>query len=203
MEEAIEGTAAGVPFVALPPDGVTGRAPMIAGWHPTADPGSPAAMAAVLPLRGLPAWRVYFGLPGTGSRPAERVEDWDLLLDGLAPMVEGAAAEFTDARAALQRDLPIDAGPVAVVGGSAGGWAAKAASMDMAAAMAGLRTPLLLVTGEHEYPEFLPDQDALLAALAGPSRHVTVAGMSHPFADAPHAAADRAVTAWFTEHFSA
>jgi pimeloyl-ACP methyl ester carboxylesterase len=196
------------------------------------------------------AWRVYFGLPGTGSRPAERVEDWDLLLDGLAPMVEGAAAEFTDARAALQRDLPIDAGPVAVVGGSAGGWAAlhvlaggkvpvaaaalinpavraesvvavnedfgkytyrwteaaraKAASMDMAAAMAGLRTPLLLVTGEHEYPEFLPDQDALLAALAGPSRHVTVAGMSHPFADAPHAAAaDRAVTAWFTEHFSA
>src|ERR1700677_4138308 len=130
LEDAITGTAAGVPFVALPPVGTgpagSGRAPMIAAWHPTAAPGSPAAMAAAIPLPDVPAWRVYFGLPGTGSRlatgeAAGRGEDWDLLLDGYAPMIEQAAAEFPAARAALRSDLPIDDGPIAVMGGSAGG----------------------------------------------------------------------------------
>jgi alpha-beta hydrolase superfamily lysophospholipase len=263
LDDAITGTAAGVPFVALPPAGpllaVPGRLPMIAAWHPTAAPGSPAAMAAAIPLAGVPAWRVYFGLPGTGSRqPAGRGEDRDLLLDGYAPMVEQAAAEFPAARAALRSDLPIDDGPVAVMGGSAGGhvallvltggtvpvaaaalinpavraesvvlvnegfhnfsyrWTgqarAKAAALDTVAAAGAVGAAVLLVTGEHEYPEFRPDQDALLAALGGPTRHVTIPGMDHTFAEepglgpapqTPHAvAAEHAISAWLTKYFT-
>jgi alpha-beta hydrolase superfamily lysophospholipase len=245
LEDAVTGTAAGVPFVALPPAGGTGRgtvgrAPMIAAWHPTADPGSPAAMAAALPLSGLPAWRVYFGLPGTGSRHLDRPGGQDLLLDGYAPMIEQAAAEFPAARAVLLDELPIDDGPVAVMGGSAGGhvallvltgghvpvaaaalinpavraesvvlvnegfhdftyhWTeearAKAAALDMVAAAASVKAAVLLVTGEHEYPEFRPDQDALLAALGGTAHHVTIPGMDHTFAEEP--ALDPAITAW-------
>jgi dienelactone hydrolase len=261
---AVTGTAAGVPFVALPPAGaVPGRAPMIAAWHPTAAPGSPAAMAAAIPLPDVRAWRVYFGLPGTGSRQkpgqaADRDENWDLLLDSYAPMIEQAAAEFPAARAALRSELPIDDGPVAVMGGSAGGHVAllvltggavpvaaaalinpavraesvvlanerfldisyqwtdqargKAAGLDTVAAAAAIRAAVLLVTGEHEYPEFGPDQDALLAALGGPVRHLTVPGMTHEFAvspglgpapQTPHAVvAERAISAWLTEHFT-
>jgi pimeloyl-ACP methyl ester carboxylesterase len=262
LENAITGTAAGVPFVALPPAGGahspavgTGRAPMIAAWHPTAAPGSPAAMAAALPLADLPAWRVYFGLPGTGSRRAGPAGGEDLLLDFYAPMIEQAAAEFPAARAALQDELAIDDGPVAVMGGSAGGhvallvltggnvpvtaaalinpavraesvvmvnegfqdfsyqWTedarAKAATLDMVAAAPSAGAAVLLITGEHEYPEFRPDQDALLAALGGISRHVTIPGMDHTFAEepglnpapqTPHAIeAERAISAWLSD----
>jgi dienelactone hydrolase len=277
LGDAITGTAAGVPFVALPPVALppvvlppggtgpagSGRAPMIAVWHPTAAPGSPAAMAAAIPLPDVPAWRVYFGLPGTGSRQATgeaagRGEDWDLLLDGYAPMIEQAAAEFPAARAALRSDLPIDDGPIAVMGGSAGGHVAllvltggtvpvaaaalinpavraesvvlvnegfhdfgyqwtgkartKAAALDTVAAADAVLAAVLLVTGEHEYPEFRPDQDALLAALGGPVRHLTVPGMRHEFAvspglepapQTPHAvAAEQAISSWLTEHFA-
>jgi dienelactone hydrolase len=259
LEDAVAGTAAGVPFVALPPSGGARRAPMIAAWHPTAAPGSPAAMAAALPLADLPAWRVFFGLPGTGSRRGDRAGGEDLLLDGYAPMIEQAAAEFPAARAALQDELPVDDGPVAVMGGSAGGhvallvltggqvpvaaaalinpavraesvvlvnegfhefsyqWTddarAKAATLDMVAAASSVRAAVLLITGQHEYPEFRPDQDALLAAFGGASHHVTIAGMGHTFAEEPGLDpapqtpdaidAERAISDWLTEHFYA
>jgi hypothetical protein len=39
-------------------------------WHLMDAPRSEAAMAAAVPLDGLDAWRVYFGLPDTGARAA-------------------------------------------------------------------------------------------------------------------------------------
>ena len=63
----ISGIAAGVPYVALPPEG-EGPAPLIAVWHLLDSPRSEAAMAAAVPMAGVRAWRVYFGLPMTGRR---------------------------------------------------------------------------------------------------------------------------------------
>lgn len=61
--------ADGVPYVALPPEGE--GAPLVVAWHLHDPPRSERAMAAVLPLKGLPAWRVYLGLPLSGSRLPE------------------------------------------------------------------------------------------------------------------------------------
>jgi dienelactone hydrolase len=259
LANSITGTAAGAPYVALPPADSVGRAPIVAVWHQLG--ASEAAMAAALPLRGVAGWRIYLGLPGTGSRPTEATPDRDLLLGGYGPIVEGALAEFPAVRAELRRRLPIDDGPVAVVGASAGGhvallaltagmgpvataavvnpavraesvvavnerfgrfryqWSAaaraSAATMDTIA-LAGRvpgGTAVLLVSGEREYPEFVPDQHALIEALPGPVRHLTIDGMGHdlsepldplPSAQTPHAAAaDRAITEFLNEHFLA
>jgi pimeloyl-ACP methyl ester carboxylesterase len=212
---------------------------MIALWHPLGESGSPEAMSVVLPLRGVHAWRVYFALPRpTGS---------DLVLDVYAPMIEQAAADFAASWAELRASLPIDNGPVAVVGSSAGGHAAlrvlaagqvpagaavvinpgvraesvvavnerfkdfsyawteparqRAAGLDMVAAAAGLRVPVLLVVGENEYPEFRPDQAALNAALAGPATRVTIPGMDHALTGDAARMADQVITDWLAEHF--
>jgi pimeloyl-ACP methyl ester carboxylesterase len=238
--DAIPGTAAGVPYIALPPVSLKGGpAPMIALWHPLGEAGSPEAMSAVLPLRGVHAWRVYFALP----KPAGP----DLLLDIYAPMIEQAAAGFAAARAELRASLPIDNGPVAVVGSSAGGHAAlrvltagqvpvaaaalinpgvraesvvavnerfagsgytwteparqRAAGLDMIAAAAGVRAPVLLVVGENEYPEFRPDQAALNAGLGGPATRITIPGMDHALAGDAARLTDQAITDWLIEHF--
>ena len=247
LEEAVSGTAAEVPFYALPPAGLKGgTAPMIALWHPLGEAGSPDAMAAALPLHGLPAWRVYLGLPRTGSRAVDVAVGSDLVLDIYTPMIEQAAAEFAAARTALRSMLPIDDGPVAVVGSSAGGHTAlrvltageipvtaaavinpavrtesvvavnesqdfsytwteparqQAARLDIVAVASAVRAPVLLVIGENEYPEFRPDQDALLAALGGPATQVTVPGMDHTLVGEGAAQADRAITDWMTARF--
>jgi hypothetical protein len=51
----ITGIAAGVPFVALEPENVTGPAPLIVTWHLMDAPASEAAMAAAIPMAGVPA----------------------------------------------------------------------------------------------------------------------------------------------------
>lgn len=102
LEDAVFGTAAGVPFVALPPAGIEGRAPMVAVWHPLGPAGSPAEMAAAVPLRGLPAWRVYLGLPRTGERAVAPAPDADFVIDRYTPIVDRAAAEFPAAWAVLR-----------------------------------------------------------------------------------------------------
>ena len=126
---ALAGTAAGVPFVALPPAGGARPARVVVLWHLLGTPGTPAAMAAALPLRDVPAWRVYLELPGTGSRaPAaawpEFLLETDLLLDAYGPIVEGAAGELPAVLTKLRTELPLGEGPIALVGGSAGGHAA-------------------------------------------------------------------------------
>jgi dienelactone hydrolase len=125
--QAITGTVGGVPYVALPPPRDGDGAPLVVAWHMMDPPWTEAAMAAALPLAGVPAWRVYLGLPMFGARtPAggfEEVtrlgaEDFPLKLFG--PVVEQAAAEAPAAIEDLRRDLGVGEGPIGLVGGSMG-----------------------------------------------------------------------------------
>lgn len=132
LEGAVRGVAAGVPFVALPPAPGVERPGLVLLWHGFSPPRSEEALAAALPLAGLPAWRVYLGLPLFGERlPAGGVAEImrrageEFLLDLYAPVVEGAVAELPRAHAELLRTLEIDpAAPLGLFGFSAGGAAA-------------------------------------------------------------------------------
>lgn len=127
MHSPITGTAAGVPFTALPPaDG--GPAPLIVTWHMLDAPRSNAAFAAALPMHGLPAWRVHLGMPMCGARmvggsmdAALELVRKDALMSYLHPFVQQAAEEFPAALASIREQLPVDDGPIGVLGGSLGG----------------------------------------------------------------------------------
>jgi pimeloyl-ACP methyl ester carboxylesterase len=126
--EPITGTAAGVPFLALPPaGGARPSAPVVVGWHLLDPPRTETAFAAAVPLDGLDAWRIYLGLPLCGSRTPPGgwdevmrlgYEDAVLKLD--TPVVYGAAEELGAAFDDLRRRLGLDGGPVGVMGGSIG-----------------------------------------------------------------------------------
>lgn len=124
----IQGVAAGVPFVALPPaDGPAAPAPLVVIWHLMDPPRSEAAMTAALPMAGLRAWRVYVGLPMTGSRLPDggfdeffQLASEDYVLNVAEPVTDQAAAEFPAAVAELRSRLCVVDGPVGVAGGSAG-----------------------------------------------------------------------------------
>ena len=177
------GTAAGVPFLAVPPaaqgDAAGGRAPLVVVWHLMDPPRSEAAMAAAVPLAGVPAWRVYLGLPMTGARmPAGGPEEImrlgmeDALRNLLAPAIEGAAAELPAAVDALRRELPVDSGPIGLVGGSAGGAAVllSLASSRLPIAAAAVVNPVVSVAdtvalGEQMFGVTYPwDDDARAVA---------------------------------------
>ncbi|MEO6089711.1 MAG: prolyl oligopeptidase family serine peptidase, partial [Umezawaea sp.] len=127
--ETITGTAAGVPFTALPPtDGTDGPAPLIVTWHMLDAPRTDAAFAAALPMTGVPAWRVHLGMPMCGARMVDGRVDAvvelirkDPMMAFLAPFVHQAADEFPAALAALRDQLPVDDEPISVLGGSLGG----------------------------------------------------------------------------------
>jgi len=127
--ETIAGTAAGVPFTALPPTGaIDGPAPLIVTWHMLDAPRTDAAFAAALPMNGVPAWRVHLGMPMCGARMVDGRVDAiielarkDALMAYLAPFVHQAADEFPAALAALRDQLPVDDTPIGVLGGSLGG----------------------------------------------------------------------------------
>ncbi|WP_033438973.1 alpha/beta hydrolase family protein [Saccharothrix sp. NRRL B-16314] len=137
MESPITGTAAGVPFTALPPTAlpptssspaVDGRAPVIVTWHMLDAPRSDAAFAAALPLNGLPAWRVHLGMPMCGARMVDGSMDAgmalvrkDPLMSYLYPFVRQAYEEFPAALESIRAQLPIGDGPIGVLGGSLGG----------------------------------------------------------------------------------
>src|SRR5438874_9842860 len=100
MPPAITGTAAGVPFTALPP-ATPGPAPLLVTWHMLDAPRSDAAFAAALPLAEVPAWRIHLGMPMCGARMVNGSMDAglelirrDVVLAFLAPFVEQAAADF-------------------------------------------------------------------------------------------------------------
>ncbi|MEU8637652.1 prolyl oligopeptidase family serine peptidase [Amycolatopsis sp. NPDC048633] len=125
--EVVEGVAAGVPFVAVPPRDPGAPAALVAGWHLMDAPASERAMAAALPMAGLQAWRVYFGLPLSGARLPEggydevfRRASEDAVLNIYAPVTDQAAGEFPAALAELRDRLPGADGPLGVFGGSAG-----------------------------------------------------------------------------------
>lgn len=177
----VGGEAAGVPYLALPPAEDRDRAPLVVAWHMMDPPRSEAAMAAALPLKGVPAWRVYLGLPMFGARapsggPEEvmRLGAEDFVLNLFEPVVEQAAAEAPAAVAALRKQLPTDDGPVGLVGGSAGGAVA------------------LLVLAQGELP-------VAAAALVNPVVHVAPVvaagertyGVTYTWSDESRAIADR------------
>jgi predicted esterase len=127
--ETITGTAAGVPFTALPPAGsIDGPAPLIVTWHMLDAPRTDAAFAAALPMTGLPAWRVHLGMPMCGARMVNGRVDAvlelareDALLALLAPFIQQAADEFPAALTALRDQLPVDDEPASILGASLGG----------------------------------------------------------------------------------
>ncbi|MEV4315287.1 prolyl oligopeptidase family serine peptidase [Actinocrispum sp. NPDC049592] len=160
----ISGIAAGVPYVALPPEGDR-PAPLIAVWHLLDSPRSEAAMAAAVPMNGVRAWRVYFGLPMTGRRslpggPPELFElaGQDYVLKLAKPMVDQAVSEFPAALAELRSSLSISDGPVGVAGGSMGGLVAYtvAATAPVPIAAAAMINPVtrLAAVAEAAIQEF-------------------------------------------------
>ncbi|RDI67992.1 alpha/beta hydrolase family protein [Nocardia pseudobrasiliensis] len=127
MQSPITGMAAGVPFTALGPDG-GGDAPLIVTWHMLDAPRSDAAFAAALPMGGVDAWRVHLGMPMCGARMVDGKTDAvvalfteDPLMLYLHPFVVQACEEFPAALEAIRAQLPVDDGPIGVLGGSLGG----------------------------------------------------------------------------------
>lgn len=127
--EPVVGTAAGAPFTALPPTGASGRdVPLIVTWHMLDAPRTDTAFAAALPMNGLPAWRVHLGMPMCGARMVDGRVDAalalareDPLLAFLVPIARQAVAELPAALAELRDQLPVDDGPVSILGASLGG----------------------------------------------------------------------------------
>lgn len=129
-------TAAGVPFVAVPPAHERPAAPVVVAWHFMDPPSTESALAATLPLDGLDAWRIYLGLPETGARGPGAEESMrrgyeDAVLNMFGPISDRAAAEFPAAYAALRARFGLE-GPLAVVGGSLGAAVAQLVAIERA-----------------------------------------------------------------------
>ena len=132
----LNGVTAGVPWVAQPPAGGSRPdAPVVIGYHLLDAPRTEEAFAAAVPLTGLDAWKIYPGLPMSGSRlPAGGAEElWRLVLADAVrnvhgPILLGALAEFPALLTGIRGQLRLDpAAPVGVMGGSMGGAVAQLA----------------------------------------------------------------------------
>jgi pimeloyl-ACP methyl ester carboxylesterase len=154
--QQITGVAGGVPYVALPPESAPDGAPLVVAWHLHDPPRSETAMAAALPLRGLPAWRVYLGLPLSGSRlPEGGLEAFfqlgyeDAVLKVFDPSCRQAVEEFPSALAALRQALPVGDGPLGLVGGSVGALVAQSvlAETDLPVGAVALVSPAIRLAG--------------------------------------------------------
>jgi pimeloyl-ACP methyl ester carboxylesterase len=149
------GNAAGVPFVALPPDQRDDGAPLVVVWHLASPPRSETAMASALPLRGLDAWRVYLGLPMLGSRLPDGGLDVffrrfgeDMVLSVFDPITREAVEEFPAALSTLRDRLAVGNGPLALVAGSMGAWVAQSllADTDLPVSAVALVSPAIRLT---------------------------------------------------------
>ncbi|MFD9961220.1 prolyl oligopeptidase family serine peptidase [Amycolatopsis sp. NPDC058986] len=127
--EPITGTAAGVPFTALPPAGdAASPAPLVITWHMLDAPRTNAAFAAALPMHTVPAWRIHLGMPLSGARMPEgglaaaaAVIREDAMLSFVDAFVRQATDEFPAALTELRERFPLDDGPIGLAGGSLGG----------------------------------------------------------------------------------
>jgi pimeloyl-ACP methyl ester carboxylesterase len=138
VSERTTGSAAGVPYLAVPPPEGTENPGLVAVLHGLDPPNSEETMAATLPLHDLPAWRVYLGLPMSGRRAPEggqeeiiRRASEDALLNVQAPVMEQAAGELPGAIDELRRQLGVSGdAKIAFVGTSAGAGAILKALAD-------------------------------------------------------------------------
>lgn len=216
------GTAAGVPYVALPPTTADadpdGSPPLIVAWPGSRrPPRTPAAFAAAMPLTGVPGWRVYLGLP-------EAADD--------ATVVEQAAVQAPAAIAVLRQELDLERSPLGLAGFSIGGTVALrtlvrgevpvvAAALiaplrygELTAADIAARGPVLLFVGGGADDTVPPSE---LAATRDQLRTAGVADvelatfrMGHALAAEPGTEArpqiaeaisvDAAITDWFRDH---
>jgi pimeloyl-ACP methyl ester carboxylesterase len=123
--DAITGWAAGVPYTALPPAAPGDRpVPLVVAWHMMDPPRSDAGFAALLPLAGVPAWRVYLGMPLVGRRAVDGTAEAvraDPMMRYIDPVVRQATDEFPAALDELRRRFAADDGPIGLVGASLGG----------------------------------------------------------------------------------
>lgn len=181
MTEPIRGTAAGVPFIASPPESTSPDAPVVLAWHLLDPPRTETAFAAALPLDGLEAWRIYLGLPMSGARlPAGGQEEFmrlgaeDAVINLHKPITYGAAEEAGPALADLRRQLGIGDGPIGIMGGSSGAAVAQLvlaeAGLDVRAAV--LVNPVVQLRG----------------VVAAVGRRF---GIEYPWSEASNAVADR------------
>jgi pimeloyl-ACP methyl ester carboxylesterase len=154
--QQITGVAGGVPYLALPPEGELEGAPLVVAWHLHDPPRSETAMAAALPLSGLPAWRVYLGLPLSGSRlPEGGLEAFfqlgyeDAVLKVFEPTCGQAVEEFPAALAALRQALPVGDGSLGLLGGSVGALVALSllAETDLPVDAVALVSPAIRLAG--------------------------------------------------------
>jgi pimeloyl-ACP methyl ester carboxylesterase len=127
--------AAGVPYVAVPPERERPDAPVVVAWHLADPPRTETALAAALPLAGLDAWRVYLGLPMHSSRSIDpdeylRLAYEDAVVNHFGPITAQARAEFPDAYAALADRFGFGDGPLALLGGSLGSAVAQLVALD-------------------------------------------------------------------------
>jgi len=137
----VTGTAAGVPFLAVPPITPGPAAPVVVAWHLMDPPRTEAAFAAAVPLAGLDAWRIYLGLPMCGARlPAGGFEELmrlgyeDAVLNLQGPITAQAVEEFPAVLRELRDRLGVGDGPVGLLGGSIGAAVAQMVLVETAPA---------------------------------------------------------------------
>lgn len=151
--QPVRGIAAGVPFLAVPPNSGDRAAPVVVAWHLMDPPRTEAALAAALPFAELDAWRIYLGLPMCGERlPAGggdelmRLGYEDAVLNLQGPIAMQGAAEFPAALADLRSRLGLQSGPLALVGGSMGSAVAALTLTETAPAAGEAVTAAVLVS---------------------------------------------------------
>jgi predicted esterase len=147
------GTAVGVLYVALPPttadadpDGVP---PLIIAWPGHRPPRTETALAAAVPMTGIPGWRIYAGLPDGADDEA---------------VVERAASQAPALVAEVRTDLGLADGPIGLAGFSLGATVALRvlARREVAATAAALIAPLQ-VAGHHA-ADLAPDVAGAISA---------------------------------------
>jgi predicted esterase len=223
------GTVAGVPYVALPPTTADadpdGTPPLIVAWPGRRPPRTETALAATVPMTGIPGWRIYAGLPDGAD-------------DGA--VTELAAGQAPALVAEVRADLGLADGPIGLAGFSLGATVAlrvlargevavtaaaliaplpapglRAADLapDVAEALAAGNAALLLAGGGND--DAVPPSE--LAALrdrlrtAGvPDVELATFRMGHALAAEPGTDArpqiaeaisvDAAITDWFRDH---
>ena len=113
MENA---TFAGVPAIVRPPPSDSDGAPVVVLWHGFGPPESKQALADLLPLDDVSAWKVYPDLPLFGDRlPEGGIDDLthrqltDYVLDLLLPIAEQATAELPRLVGEVERRYGADA----------------------------------------------------------------------------------------------